>query len=33
MTNHYDYILAGGGLAGLSLACHLVNSPLRDLGS
>ena len=30
MTKHYDYILAGGGLAGLSLACHLVNSPLRD---
>ena len=30
MTKHYDFILAGGGLAGLSLACHLVNSPLRD---
>ena len=30
MTKHYDYILAGGGLAGLSLACHLVKSPLRD---
>ena len=30
MTKHYDFILAGGGLAGLSLACQLVNSPLRD---
>lgn len=27
---HYDFIIAGGGLAGLSLACHLVHSPLRD---
>ena len=27
---HYDFIIAGGGLAGLSLACHLVRSPLRD---
>ncbi len=27
--NHYDFILAGGGLAGLSLAYHLINSPLR----
>ncbi|HTP10938.1 MAG TPA: lycopene cyclase family protein [Anaerolineae bacterium] len=27
---HYDFILAGGGLAGLSLAYHLINSPLRD---
>jgi lycopene beta-cyclase len=27
---HYDYILSGGGLAGLSLAYHLINSPLRD---
>jgi lycopene beta-cyclase len=26
----YDYILSGGGLAGLSLAYHLINSPLRD---
>ena len=26
----YDFILAGGGLAGLSLAYHLINSPLRD---
>jgi lycopene beta-cyclase len=25
----YDFIIAGGGLAGLSLACHLVHSPLR----
>lgn len=24
----YDYVIAGGGLAGLSLACHLVRSPL-----
>jgi lycopene beta-cyclase len=30
MPKHYDFILAGGGLAGLSLACHLANSPLRD---
>ncbi len=28
--NRYDYILAGGGLAGLSLAYTLINSPLRD---
>jgi len=27
---HYDYIMSGGGLAGLSLAYHLINSPLRD---
>jgi lycopene beta-cyclase len=27
---HYDYILSGGGLAGLSLAYHLINSPLRE---
>ena len=27
---HYDFILSGGGLAGLSLAYHLINSPLRD---
>lgn len=27
---NYDYILSGGGLAGLSLAYHLINSPLRD---
>ena len=26
----YDYIIAGGGLAGLSLACHLALSPLKD---
>jgi lycopene beta-cyclase len=28
--NHYDFILSGGGLAGLSLAYHLINSPLRE---
>ncbi len=27
---HYDFIIAGGGVAGLSLAYHLVQSPLRD---
>lgn len=27
----YDLIIAGGGAAGLSLACHLAQSPLRDL--
>ena len=27
---HYDFILSGGGLAGLSLAYNLINSPLRD---
>jgi len=27
---HHDYILSGGGLAGLSLAYHLISSPLRD---
>ena len=26
----YDFIIVGGGLAGLSLACHLIRSPLRD---
>jgi len=26
----YDIIIAGGGLAGLSLACHMVRTPLRD---
>ncbi len=26
----YDFIIAGGGVAGLSLAYHLINSPLRD---
>ena len=25
---HYDFVLAGGGLAGLSLACRLARSPL-----
>ena len=29
-TPHYDYIILGGGLAGLSLAYHLIHSPLRD---
>ncbi len=28
--SHYDFILAGGGLAGLSLAFHLIRSPLRE---
>src|SRR5690348_10850966 len=28
---HYDAIIAGGGAAGLSLAYHLMQSPLRDL--
>jgi lycopene beta-cyclase len=27
---HYNFIIAGGGLAGLSLALHLIDSPLRD---
>jgi lycopene beta-cyclase len=27
---HYDFIIAGGGCAGLSLAYRLVTSPLRD---
>jgi lycopene beta-cyclase len=27
---HYDFVFAGGGLSGLSLACHLIHSPLRD---
>jgi lycopene beta-cyclase len=26
----YDFIIAGGGIAGLSLAYHLIQSPLRD---
>jgi lycopene beta-cyclase len=29
-TKHYDFIFAGGGLAGLSLAYSLARSPLRD---
>jgi lycopene beta-cyclase len=27
---NYDFVIAGGGLAGLSLAIQLINSPLRD---
>jgi lycopene beta-cyclase len=30
MNPHYDFIIAGAGLAGLSLAHQIVNSPLRD---
>jgi lycopene beta-cyclase len=30
LVTHYDYIIAGGGLSGLSLALHLLNSPLCD---
>jgi lycopene beta-cyclase len=30
MNTHDDIIIAGAGLAGLSLAHHLINSPLRD---
>jgi lycopene beta-cyclase len=31
MTNHYDYIMAGGGLAGLSLAYTIAKTPeLQD---
>jgi lycopene beta-cyclase len=31
MTNHYDYIIAGGGLAGLSLAYAIAKTPeLQD---
>jgi lycopene beta-cyclase len=29
-VNHYDFIIAGGGAAGLSLAYQLINSPLQD---
>ena len=29
-TNHYNFILAGGGAAGLSLAVQLASSPLKD---
>ncbi len=28
--SHYEFIIAGGGLSGLSLALHLINSPLCD---
>jgi lycopene beta-cyclase len=27
---HYEFIMAGGGLGGLSLALHIAHSPLRD---
>jgi len=30
MNTPYDYIILGGGLAGLSLACRLIDSPLAD---
>ncbi len=30
MSKRYDFVFAGGGLAGLSLADHLAHSPLRD---
>ena len=30
MSNQYDYIILGGGLAGLSLAYQLIHSPLGD---
>ncbi len=30
MARIYDYILAGGGSAGLALAYHLIQSPLRE---
>jgi lycopene beta-cyclase len=30
MDTHYDFIIAGAGLAGLSLAQQIINSPLRD---
>ncbi|KPL78588.1 hypothetical protein ADN00_06615 [Ornatilinea apprima] len=29
-TSHYNFILAGGGAAGLSLAVQLASSPLKD---
>lgn len=28
--NHFDYIITGGGCAGLSLAYHLLQTPLRE---
>lgn len=30
MVKEYDFIIAGGGVAGLSLLYHLLQSPLRD---
>lgn len=30
LSEYYDFVMAGGGAAGLSLAYHLAHSPLRD---
>lgn len=30
MATHYDYIVTGGGAAGLSLVARLLDSPIRD---
>jgi lycopene beta-cyclase len=30
MAEHFDFILAGGGAAGLSLAYHIIHSPLNS---
>ncbi len=30
LVTHYDFIIAGAGLSGLSLALYLIGSPLRD---
>jgi glycine/D-amino acid oxidase-like deaminating enzyme len=29
--DHYDFIIAGGGAGGLSLAYHLARSPVRRI--